>query len=238
MISGAARRLGAATALALAERGSIIILHYNSSEREAMRTAAKIEESGPSPYLVQQDLSDPEGARKLFEKLNELGASPQILINSAGIYPPSDFGSLEWYQAEQVFRLNSFAPFALSREFADLPGAESIVNVLDARMVDYDRQHLAYHLSKRLLQDLTRILSFELAPEIRVNGIAPGIILPESDMSAEVIEKYRKGNLLQRIGTPEEYLQTILFLLSNEFITGQIIFVDGGRHIRGRFYGN
>lgn len=224
--------------MALSERGCTIILHYNSSEHEAMRTAAKIEKSGPSPYLVQQDLSDPDGARKLFEKLKGLGAFPQILINSAGVYPSSDFESLDWSRAEQVFRLNSFAPFALSREFARLPEAESIVNVLDARMVDYDRQHLAYHLSKRLLQDLTRILSFELAPKIRVNGVAPGIILPEADMSAEVIEKYRKGNLLNRIGKPDEYTQTILFLLSNEFITGQTIFVDGGRHIRGSFYGN
>jgi NAD(P)-dependent dehydrogenase (short-subunit alcohol dehydrogenase family) len=112
------------------------------------------------------------------------------------------------------------------------------VNVLDARMVDYDQHHLAYHLSKRLLHDLTRVLSCELAPDIRVNGIAPGIILPDRPDDPVLIEKYRQATLLKRIGTPEEYVQALLFLITNEFVTGQVIFVDGGRHLRGRFYGS
>ena len=104
-------------------------------------------------------------------------------------------------------------------------------------MVDYDAQHYAYHLSKRSLHDITRMLAVELSPAIRVNGVAPGIILPDRDNDPQLLEKYKSGTLLQRIGRVEEYTQSLLFLSTNEFITGQIIFIDGGRHLKGRLYG-
>jgi len=238
LVTGGANRLGAAVAVALAEQGCGIVLHYHSSGHDAMTTAKKIEAAGAELYLVRQDLSRPEAAEELFQKLEELGAAPHILINSAGSYPRSDFNGMGWNDAETALMLNSFAPFSLSRQFSRLPAAACIINVLDARMVDYDRQHLAYHISKRVLHDLTRVLSVELAPGIRVNGVAPGIILPDHPKDPELVEKYRQGNPLKKIGTVEEYVRTVLFLISNDFITGQIIFVDGGRHLRGRFYGS
>jgi len=238
LVTGAAHRLGAAAAEALAAGGCSIVLHYHSSEHEAMQTARRIEAAGGELYLVRQDLEQPEAAEELTEKILDLGVSPDILINSAGSYPRTDFTGMRWSDLESALKLNSFAPFSLSRAFSRLPRAACIVNVLDARMVDYDRHHLAYHLSKRLLNDLTRVLSCELAPDIRVNGVAPGIILPDRPDDPVLIEKYRQATLLKRIGTPEEYVQTLLFLITNEFITGQVIFVDGGRHLHGRFYGS
>ncbi|MDY7028533.1 MAG: SDR family oxidoreductase [Spirochaetota bacterium] len=238
LVTGAAHRLGAASAEALAAGGCGIVLHYHSSEHEAMQTARRIEAAGAELYMVQQDLGQPESAEELTEKVLDLGVSPDILVNSAGSYPRTDFARMQWNDLESALKLNSFAPFALSRAFSRLPRASCIVNVLDARMVDYDQHHLAYHLSKRLLHDLTRVLSCELAPDIRVNGIAPGIILPDRPDDPVLIEKYRQATLLKRIGTPEEYVQALLFLITNEFVTGQVIFVDGGRHLRGRFYGS
>jgi len=238
LITGAARRLGAAAAESLAAEGCSILLHYHTAEKQAMETAGHIEAAGSSVYLLRQDLSQPDSASELFEKIKSLEIIPDILINSAGSYPGSDFNSLQWTDTEAAFLLNAYTPFALAREFSRFDEAACILNILDARMVDYDRQHLAYHLSKRLLHDLTRILSIELAPRIRVNGIAPGIILPDRPDDPEVLEKYRRGNLLERLGSVDDYLRTVHFLLASDFITGQIIFVDGGRHLRGRVYGS
>jgi NAD(P)-dependent dehydrogenase (short-subunit alcohol dehydrogenase family) len=124
----------------------------------------------------------------------------------------------------------------LSRRLAAQKRAGSIVNLLDARMLDYDRQHLSYHLSKRALWDLTRIGAIEFAPLIRVNAVAPGLVLPPTGKDTEYLEKLKHTNLLNRYGSPEDVARAVLFLIESPFITGQVIFVDGGRHMRGRVY--
>lgn len=238
LVTGAAHRIGAALAETLAAEGCRIILHYHSSEIEATQSLRRIKSLGVDAISLRADLSEPEEPEKLFTRAVEQGFSPGILINSAAAYPHTNWKTAEWPDFESSLRLNSFAPFSLMRTFAELPEAEAVVNLLDARMMDYDRRHLTYHVAKRLLHDLTRIMSMELAPGIRVNGIAPGIILPDREDDPELLEKYRKGNLLEKIGSLEDISRSLLFLLHSDFITGQVIFVDGGRHIRGRFYGS
>ncbi len=237
LITGAAHRMGAAAAKACAAEGADIVLHYHHSEQQARETAAELETIGSRVLLLQADLSAEGLADQLIERAASAGMPPHILINSASIYPRSTWKSVKFEDLADSYRLNTYAPLAISRAFADSPHPESIIQVLDARMVDYDSQHYAYHLSKRSLHDITRMLAVELAPAIRVNGVAPGIILPDTDNDPQLLEKYKSGTLLRRIGQVEEYTQSLLFLCTNEFITGQVIFIDGGRHLKGRFYG-
>lgn len=237
LITGAAHRMGAAAAIACADAGADIILHYHSSRQYAAETAAHIENLGRRVIQVQGDFTDPKAPEQILEKADAEGMSPHILINSASVYPRSTWDSMSFEELSESYLINTYAPLALSRSFARSRNPESILQVLDARMVDYDSMHYAYHLSKRSLHDITRMLAVELAPEIRVNGIAPGIILPDQGNDPQLLEKYKGGTLLQRIGRIEEYTQAVLFLSTNSFVTGQILFIDGGRHIKGRMYG-
>jgi pteridine reductase len=238
LITGAAHRIGAAIAEHLASRGCRIALHYHASSEAAETTLKRLKTLGAEAVSLQADLSLPGEAARLLHRAVALGFSPNILINSAAIYPDSKWEDVEWFDFESTLKLNSFAPLSMTREFSRIPRAEAVINLLDARMVDYDRNHFAYHISKRILHDFTRIMSVELAPKITVNAVAPGIILPDRENDPELLEKYRKGNLLKKIGSVEEITRTVLFLLQSDFITGQVIFVDGGRHIRGRLYGS
>jgi pteridine reductase len=237
LITGGAHRMGAAAALAFASEGADIVLHYHQSQQPARATAAEIKARGRKVSLQPADLAAEGAAGQLIEAAVEAGMPPHILVNSASIYPRSTWKSMRFEDLLDSYRLNTFAPLALSRAFAASPNPESILQVLDARMVDYDSQHYAYHLSKRTLLDITRMLAVELSPAIRVNGVAPGIILPDTDNDPQLLEKYKGGTLLQRIGQDTEYTQSLIFLSTNGFITGQVIFVDGGRHLKGRLYG-
>ena len=107
---------------------------------------------------------------------------------------------------------------------------------LDTMVMDYDKKHLPYHLSKRTLQTLTRIMAMEFAPAIRVNAVAPGLILPPAGKGLEYLEQLVSSNPLHRYGGPEDIVQAVFYLLGAEFVTGQTLFVDGGRHLRGSMY--
>jgi NAD(P)-dependent dehydrogenase (short-subunit alcohol dehydrogenase family) len=136
-----------------------------------------------------------------------------------------------------TININGLAPFVLAREFKNICSRGSIINFLDARMTDYEPNHISYQLSKQMLFNLTRMMSLEFAPSIRVNAVAPGIIIPDNIYDEESLLRLKEGNPLMRIGTLEEVTSTVLFLLQNEFITGQVIYVDGGRNLRGNVYG-
>jgi len=133
--------------------------------------------------------------------------------------------------------VNALAPLLLSRSFAMGPNAEAIVNFLDTMTFDYDKQHIAYHLSKRMFHALTQMMALEFAPRIRVNAIAPGLVLPPEGKDAAYLERLKNSNPLQRVGSPEGITAAVLFLLRSGFITGQTLFVDGGRHLRASIYG-
>src|SRR6056297_1165132 len=237
LITGAAHRMGAAAAIACAGAGADIILHYHSSQQQAAETAAQIEALGRRVVQVQGDFTNPSTPKQIFEKADAEGMSPRILINSASVYPRSTWDSMSFEELSESYLINTYAPLALSRTFAQSRNPESVIQVLDARMVDYDSEHYAYHLSKRTAHDITRVLAIELSPDIRVNGIAPGIILPDKGKDPQLLEKYKGGTLLKKIGRVNDYTQAVLFLSTNSFVTGQILFIDGGRHMKGRMYG-
>lgn len=237
LITGGAKRLGRATALTLAEQGINTIIHYNDSSGEADETVRLSINKGVSSAKIQYDFSNTDGINKLIQEAVRITGNLDFIINSASVYPVDNLESISRKRLNQTININGFAPFILAREFKNICNTGSIINFLDARMTDYEPKHISYQLSKQMLFNLTRMMSLEFAPEIRVNAVAPGIIITDKTYDEESLTLLKNANPLNRIGTPEEVTSTVLFLLQNEFITGQVIYVDGGRNLRGNVYG-
>jgi NAD(P)-dependent dehydrogenase (short-subunit alcohol dehydrogenase family) len=214
-----------------------IIAHYTSSQAEADVLAGEVRQRGPEAWAIQADLARPEQVAGLVSRARDLAGGLDILINSASIFPADTLhnATLESIAVNQ--QVNALAPLVLSREFAGLGTAGHIINMLDTRVFDHDPQHFAYHLSKRTLFSLTRIMAAEFAPKVQVNAIAPGLILPPEGKDESYLASLAHTNPLQRYGDPRDITEAVLFLLRSDFITGQVIYVDGGRHLKGAFYG-
>lgn len=237
LVTGAGRRLGRAIALALADAGVNIVAHYNASRDEAEGLAGQVRRLGRKAWTIRADLARPEEATGLVGKARDLAGGFEILVNSASIFPTDTLkdATLESIVLNQ--QINALAPLVLGRQFAAAGGSGDIVNMLDTRAFDADPQHFSYHLSKRTLFTLTRIMAVEFAPKIRVNAVAPGLILPPEGKDESYLAGLAHTNPLQRYGSPDDVSEAIMFLLRSDFVTGQVIFVDGGRHLKGAFYG-
>lgn len=250
LVTGGAKRIGAACVRALAESGCNLLIHYRSSRQEARELAREIATMGVEVRTIQADLSREEECDRLFTAAVELTGGVDLLVNSASVFPRSSLEEMGWSDLESSLRIHAWAPLILSRRFAAQPRFQTqadpvpadqqgvIVNLLDTRIIDADRAHAAYHLSKRTLFSLTRMTSLAFAPAVRVNAIAPGLILPPPGQSEDYLERYRKTNPLERIGSPEDISAALLYLATAPFVTGQILYVDGGRRMRGSMYGS
>lgn len=237
LITGAAKRLGRAVALKLAHEGANIVVHYNTSGETAEELAGTLRQSGVNAWTVQADLGAPDEARGLFERAEELAGPISLLVNNASIFPADALRDITEDSIVENLRVNALAPFLLCKQMADRKRAGSIVNFLDTRIEDYDAQHVSYHLSKRMLFTLTRMMALEFAPGLRVNGVAPGLVLPPPGKDESYLEALASTNPLRRHGAPEDVADAAAFLLKNAFITGQVVYVDGGRHMLGGVYG-
>jgi len=238
LITGGGKRLGKETALHLASCGMDVIVHCNRSRSEADEVAHAVVANGCRAAVVQGDLGDIASIPALFARCVEQLGPIAALINSASIFPDGRVLSFSDDDLQENMRVNAMAPLILSRCFAKQSSeAQSIVNILDSHVGEYDARHVPYHLSKRALDAITRMLAVELAPQIRVNAVAPGLILPPVDAPPDYAQVRQKDLPLQKQGSPIDVARAVAFLLENEFITGQTIFVDGGRHLRGSFYG-
>lgn len=230
-------RLGRCTALALAGRGVHLALHYHVSEEAAGRLAGEIRAGEVDAWTFQADFARPGAAEGLLGEVLETVGPLDILVNNASIFPGDSLQDLSPETFHRSMELNALAPFLLARAFAAQERAGSIVNFLDARLAGRDTGHVSYHLSKRTLHALTRLMALEFAPRVRVNAVAPGLILPPRGEDDSYLEGLAGTNPLQRHGTPEEVADAVLFLLGNAFVTGQVIYVDGGRHMKEDLYG-
>ncbi len=237
LITGAAKRLGRATALALAEAGVSVIVHYHRSEDESAELAQAIEALGVRAWTIGADLSQPDEAAGLYEKAVNAAANIDFIINNASFFHEDTVLDFELADLTKNIQVHAAAPLLLARAHANAGRAGAIVNFLDARIVDYDRTHAAYHLSKRMLFTLTRMLAVELAPAIRVNGVAPGLVLPPEGKDDAYLQSLAHTNPLNRHGDEEDIAAAVVFLLRSDFVTGQVLFVDGGRHMAGTMYG-
>ncbi len=241
LVTGGSLRIGNAIVMKLVENGAEVVVHFNRSETDAYELCDMINNDGGSAIPLHKDLSEKNAAVEIFQELDEFDFHPDILINSASIYQAGGILHAEDGDFHNNLQINSLVPLALSREMAKRTDKGVIINMLDSRICDYDNLHVPYHLSKQNLFSITRMLSFELAPAFRVNAVAPGAILPPPDATASESgkwhERMKEANPLKINGTTDQISDTVEFLIGNDFITGQVIFVDGGRHLQGSFYG-
>lgn len=225
LVTGAAHRLGRVFALTLAQQGFDLILHYHQSSEEALRTQAEIESVGRRGTLVQADLTDPLQIQSLVSNLESL----QLLVNSAAFMPSGRVDALTIESWDISLDLNLRAPFLLAQECSKrMTQGGLIVNISDVGAQKAWSRYPSYTVSKAGLESLTRILARALAPQIRVNAIAPGFVLQSDIVSDEEWQRLIHRIPLKRPARPEEIASALEFLLKNEYITGQTIVVDGG----------
>lgn len=231
LITGAAVRVGRAMALAAAQAGANVLIHYSDSKKEAEKLQADIRALGRDAHLLQADLSKPEETQQLIPRALEHG-SIYALVNSAAIFENRKLEDTDLASWQHHLDINLTAPFLLSQAFwkAAKEKGGRVVNILDWRALRPGADHLPYTISKAALAALTQSLAAAMAPKITVNGIAFGAILPPSDKAdtRSIIKNVPAG----RWAELDEVGQTLLFLLTGpSYITGEIIYLDGGRHL-------
>ncbi len=226
LVTGAAKRVGAAIAEHLAGKGHHVVIHASSSIDEARALAARIGGSA-----VQADLTDLAAVGHVVGGADQAAGAPiQHIVNNASFFQETTASDATYEDLDTMMRLHAWAPWVLARGLAGRQGA-SVVNMLDTRITSHDPRHFTYLLSKNALAHLTRTLAKELAP-VRVNGIAPGPILAPSDGADDALEAAVEATVLGRQGTPEEIAHAVSFLIDAEYTTGEVLFVDGGRHLK------
>jgi pteridine reductase len=231
LVTGAAKRIGRAISLALAESGADVVVHYRASADEAEQLVREIESMGRRAWLVRADLAIEDELEHLVDAAHEAAGALDILVNNSSIFPATSFGSMSAQELAENVQINAWAPFVLARHFAERAESGHIVNMLDSRIVGYDWAHVAYHASKYLLALFTRTMAVRFAPKIAVNAVAPGLILPPEGKDESYLESLKDRLPLKRVGSTRDVADAVLFLVASRFITGQIIFVDGGRHL-------
>jgi pteridine reductase len=232
LITGSARRVGRLFSLGCARAGADIIIHHGHSPEEAEETRDEIEALGRRAWVLASDLSRPDEASELISQAN--GLSPlYALVNSAAIFESLSLADTSLSDWDRHLAINLTAPFLLSQAFAKglTAGVEGrIVNILDWRALRPGADHFPYTISKAALAAMTQSLAVALAPQISVNGLALGAVLPPSDgrASPDVIKNVPFGRWSQA----EEVQQALVFLLSGPaYVTGEIVHLDGGRHL-------
>ncbi len=234
LITGAGKRIGRALAIALAEEGVQIVAHDRKAlEEETNRVCSEVNECGARSWKVLADLEHPEEYGDLIERAFHAAGTVDILINNASIFMPGDLADLAFDELTRQIRVNAWAPFVLSREFSKRVQHGKILNLLDTRIAGHERAHAAYLLSKKMLAELTKMCALEFAPRVSVNGIAPGAILPPAGKGQEYLEQLARDLPLKRHGGPQDIADAALYLLGSEFVTGQVLYVDGGKHLLG-----
>jgi pteridine reductase len=234
LVTGGAVRIGRALALALAGHGAAVAVHYGNSATAAAETVSAIRDLGGSAEAFQADLRDISRAELLIAQAVERLGRVDILVNSAAVFETVEFLDTTEPIWDEQFTVNLKAPFFLCRAFARQAGSErtgQIVNIADWRAIRPDPQSIAYSLTKAGIVAMTKGLAMALAPDIRVNAIAPGAILPPPGRDEAYLEEIGRRTPLQRHGSTKELAKALLYLVTAEFVTGQVIFVDGGEHL-------
>ena len=229
LVTGAAHRLGRVFALTLAEQGYSILLHYHHSVEAAASTADDIRARGTQAYLAEADLDDAVQIQTLFSKIDSLNLPLKVLVNSASTMKHADLGNVSIEDWEAALALNLRAPFLLAQMAAKrMTQGSLIVNITDAGVEKNWTGFPAYIVSKSGLETLTRLQAKTYAPKIRVNAIAPGLVIPSGATSVEEWEKLVNRLPLKQPTSTDDLAGALEFLLKNQSITGQTIFVDGG----------
>jgi len=230
LVTGGAIRLGREIALGLAQEGYGIALHYRSSAAKADQTAHEIESYGVPCTLIQADLRNPAQIAIAFETISRLDLPLHVLVNSASAMPRGNLRDLSVAEWDDTMNLNLRAPWLCAQAAARLMEADGgvIINLSDTGARKTWTGFPAYIISKAGLEVLTRLLARTLAPKIRVNAVAPGLILPSDQTDPADWQRLVAKLPVQQPGSPQDVVQAVLFLIHHQYITGETLIVDGG----------
>ena len=231
LVTGGAIRVGRAITLALAGAGYDVIISYRSSTGPAEETRAAVESLGRRCETVHADLSEAASAVVVIDKVRDTFGRLDLMVNSAAGFDERALLDVDAETWDSVMSLNARAPHLLVRAAADLlrEARGSVVNIVDLSAFQPWADYPAHSVAKAALAHLTLIQARSLAPDIRVNGIAPGAVLPPDDWPTGRWQALARISPLQRVGSPEDVAQAVLYFAAAEFVTGQILAVDGGR---------
>lgn len=234
LVTGGGRRVGRALALALADRGMVVAVHYNESEKGAREVVASIANGGGRAKTFGADLTGPTAPAALVQQVVADLGSLDVLVNSAAVMVRTPFGEVDVHEWDRIFALNLRAPFFLSQAAAShLRRARgAIVNIADLAAFETWPGYVPHGLTKSGIVHMTKALARVLAPDVRVNAVAPGTVLLPDDWSDADRDRLDKTTPLERQGSPDDVASAMLFLLDADYITGETIIVDGGRHVR------
>ena len=227
LITGGAKRIGKAISVFFAVKGYNIALHYNNSEFDAAKIKKEIEKLGQKCILFKGNFNSPEELEKLIQNVKNSFPDLSILINNASVFEEGLFLNTTIEQLDKHLNINFKAPFFLSQSFARLCEHGQIINILDTNITRNHSKYFAYNLSKKALYNLTKMAAYELGPKIRVNAIAPGVILMPAGKDSVDIE----STPLKKQGELKNILEALSYLVENNYVTGECLFVDGGEHL-------
>ena len=230
-MTGAAKRIGRQVALHLAESGYNIALHYHGSKPEAMSTAKDIYKIGVRCGLFCCDLQDEKQVLGLVPQVLKDFPGLNLLVNSASIFIPNQFGAGDLTLYKKHWDINFKAPYILTCEFARLAKKGQVINFVDTNAVKYKSKYADYLMTKKALLEFTKMAAVQWGPGIRVNGISPGMILAPVNNQPDDRLKRAAQIPLKRTGNPRNIVQSVQFLLENDFVTGQVIVNDGGESL-------
>ena len=235
LVTGAARRIGRALAVGLAEAGAAVVVHHHTSAGAAAEVVAQIAGRGGLAWTLAGDLADAECAEKLVAAAAAVAGRPvDILVNNASIFAPGDAATTSVADWDRNVAVNLRAPFLLARGLArQLPDGAvgDVVNLNDDRALQPPADHFPYTISKVGLHGLTRSLAAAFAPRIRVNELALGAVLPPAGAADDYVHVLKRDIPLGRFGSVADVAHALLFLLGNPAVTGQTILLNGGRQL-------
>ena len=247
LVTGGSRRLGREIVLTLARRGFDVVVHCGKSVQAAEETAQEARRLGVNALIAEADFQYPCATVKLVERARAMvGKELSVLVNNASVFEHDSIQSATLETWDVNLRTNLHAPFLLTQEFAkQAPKARisengesspraAIVNLVDQRVVNPTAQFVSYSISKAGLWAFTQIAAIALAPDIRVNAIGPGPTLPSANQTGEHFSRQRKGTLLERGADLEDISAAIEFILDSKALTGQLLCLDGGQHLKWR----
>jgi NAD(P)-dependent dehydrogenase (short-subunit alcohol dehydrogenase family) len=236
LVTGSAKRLGREIALALAQAGWQIAVHYRGSQDEAMQTVADCEQLGVSAAPFDADLADEAAVRALLPRVIAHFGQVDAVVNSAALFEHDSAASFGYAALEKHLRANTGAPIVLAQALhahvQERAGDGVVVNLLDQKLWNQNPDFLSYTLSKAALEAANTMLALALAPDVRVVGVAPGLTLTSEYLSQERFEALHKLSPLGRSSTAEDVAGAVKFALENRAITGTTLLVDGGQHLQ------
>ena len=233
LVTGAAKRVGRAIAVALGREGMRVAVHFNESAADATETCRLVTEAGGTAFAIAADLSDRAASRALVDDAAEKLGGLDLLVANAGGYERLPFADVDDAAWDRLLELNLSAQFALSSSAAPHLSASrgSIVFLTCTSATVPFKNHLPYVVSKGGLRQLMRTLALELAPNVRVNAVAPGTVLPPPELEAGLIARIKSRIPLGDFGAPSDVADAVVFLARAPFITGHELLVDGGRSL-------